>query len=82
MPAHRRSASPRGDGSARDVRRDEFTKVTDALKAVNVTREEFEQATNHIHNTEHQLEVQFQRISQIQADLDAIKLTLKKLTNR
>jgi hypothetical protein len=29
----------RGGGSARDVRRDEFTKVTDTLKTVNVTRE-------------------------------------------
>ena len=79
MPTKKRT-SPRDGGSRRDVRRDEFTKVTNTLKTVNVTREEFIQAMNEIRENVRQLEIQFRRIAQIQADVDAIKTTLKKLT--
>jgi len=80
MPTKKQTGSRRGGGSKRDVRRDEFTKVTNTLKTVNVTREEFIQAMNEIRENVRQLEIQFRRIAQIQADVDAIKTALKKLT--
>ena len=63
-----------------DVRRDEFTKVTDALKTVNVTRAEFVRATSEIRANVEQLEIRFRRIAQMQAEIDSIKTLLKKLT--
>ena len=80
MPTKKRTGSRGSGGSKRDVHRDEFTKVTNTLKTVNVTREEFVQAMNEIRENVRQLEIQFRRIAQIQADVDAIKTTLKKLT--
>jgi hypothetical protein len=80
MPTKKRTAVRRGRSSARDVRRDEFTKVTDTLRTMNVTREEFIQALSEIRDNVRQLEIQFRRIAQIQADVDTIKTTLKKLT--
>ena len=74
---------PRPDGGAAvDVRRDEFTGVSAALKDVNnVTREEFVTATSEIRQNMRQLQVQFTRIAQMQADIDFIKATLAKMTN-
>jgi hypothetical protein len=73
MATNRDSASRRGDGKARDVRRDELRRVTETLKTVNVTAE--------IRENVRQLEIQFQRIAQMQADIDSIKATIKKLTS-
>ena len=81
MATKRPSPSRHGDDGAHDVRRDEFAKVTQTLKSVNVTRDEFVRATAEIRENVRQLEIQFQRIAQIQADVDTIKATLKKLTN-
>ncbi len=81
MATNRDSASRRGDGKARDVRRDELRRVTETLKTVNVTRDEFLQATAEIRENVRQLEIQFQRIAQMQADIDSIKATIKKLTS-
>ena len=66
MPTKQRTGSRRGRAGAHDVRRDEFTKVTNTLKTVNVTREEFIQAMNEIRENVRQLEIQFRRIAQIQ----------------
>jgi hypothetical protein len=63
-----------------DVRRTEFAAVIEMLKDVNVTREEFIAATNAINESLKKLEIQFQRIAQIQAELDAVKRELAKLT--
>jgi hypothetical protein len=82
MATNRDSASRRGDGKARDVDRDELRKVTETLKTVNVTRDEFLQATAEIRENVRQLEIQFQRIAQMQADIDSIKATVKKLTSK
>lgn len=82
MAPTERSRPPRGDGRASDVRREEFTKVTDALKTVNVTRDEFIEATAEIRENVRELEIQFRRIAQMQADIDSIKASLKKLTSR
>ena len=83
MPTNHRLARPRkGDGNAVDVRRGEFAKVANTLQSVNnVTRDEFTAATNEILDNVRQLEVQFQRIAQMRADIDAIKRTLAKLTS-
>jgi len=81
MATNRDSASRRGDGKARDVSRDELRRVTETLKTVNVTRDEFLQATAEIRENVRQLEIQFQRIAQMQADIDSIKATIKKLTS-
>ena len=68
-------------GAAIDVSRDEFTKVRTALKNVNnVTRDEFVQATTELRDAVRQLEIQFQRIAQIQADIDVMKPMLAKLS--
>jgi len=80
MATNPRCRPRRGDGRARDVRREEFRKVTDALKTVNVTRDEFIQATAEIRENVRELEIQFRRIAQMQADIDSIKASLKKLT--
>jgi hypothetical protein len=80
VPTKKRIESRRGGSSKRDVRWDEFTKVTNTLKTVNVTREEFIQAMNEIRENVRQLEIQFRRIAQIQADVDALQATVKKLT--
>jgi hypothetical protein len=68
-------------GAATDVRRDEFTTVTDALQNVNnVTRAEFVAATDDIRQNIRELATQLTRIGQIQAELDEVKRTLAKLT--
>ena len=54
--------------------------MVDILKDVNVTREEFTRATNAITENLRKLEVQFQRIAQIQAEVDAIRREIAKLT--
>ena len=74
-PGHRRARAARTD-----VRRTEFAAVVDILKDVNVTREEFTRATNAITENLRKLEVQFQRIAQIQAEVDAIRREIAKLT--
>jgi hypothetical protein len=73
-PGHRRARAARSA-----VRRTEFTAVIDILD-VNVTREEFTRATNAITENLRKLEVQFQRIAQIQAEVDAIRREIAKLT--
>ena len=50
------------------------------LKEVNVTREEFTSATTAITESLRKLEVQFQRIAQIQAEVDEIRRAIAKLT--
>jgi len=68
-------------GAATDVRRDEFTKVSNAVRDVNnVTREEFTSATNDIRQNIRELATQLTRIGQIQAELDEVKRMLAKLT--
>ena len=62
------------------MRRDEFLAVIETLKQVNVTRDEFIAATKAINESLHTLQIQFQRIAQIQAELDNIKSVLAKLT--
>lgn len=78
--AIRQRPRQRRRGRARHIRREEFKKVTETLKTVNVTRDEFIQATAEIRDNVRQLEIQFRRIAQIQADIDSIKAGLKKLT--
>ncbi len=76
MPATSRTP----DGSATDVRRDEFTAVADALKTVNnVTRDEFMIATDEIRQNVRELATQLTRIAQIQAEVDDVKRTLTSL---
>jgi hypothetical protein len=75
-----RAARRRLRGDRTDVRRNEFAAVIDILKEVNVTREEFTTATNAITENLRKLEVQFQRIAQIQAEVDAIRRAIAKLT--
>ena len=67
-------------GDRTDVRRNEFAAVIAILKEVNVTREEFTSATTAITENLRKLEVQFQRIAQIQAEVDAIRREIAKLT--
>jgi hypothetical protein len=61
------------------VRRDEFASLVRTLKNVNVTRAEFTAVTKAITDSLHKLEIQFQRIAQIQAELDAVKRALARL---
>jgi hypothetical protein len=62
-----------------DVRRAEFAAVIETLKHVNVTRAEFIAATKAINESVHKLEIQFRRIADIQAELDAVKREVAKL---
>src|SRR5215471_12410835 len=79
--SRRLATRSKGDGTETDVRRDEFTKVTDAMRDVNnVTRDEFTAATNDIRKNIHELATQLTRIGQMQAELDEVKRTLAKLT--
>jgi hypothetical protein len=50
----------------------------DEGKRVNVTREEFTSAVTAIHDAVRNLEILFQRIAQIQVDIDDIRRTLAK----
>jgi hypothetical protein len=78
----RRSVSiHRNHHNAIDVRRDEFTKVTTALRNVNnVTREEFVLTTNELRDVVHELAIQFKRFAQMQADIDMLKAALARLS--
>ena len=76
----KRRQTNRRNANAINVRRNEFEKVTDALKTVNVTRDEFIRVTDQICEHMATLEIQFQRIAQMQADIDFIKSRLAKLT--
>jgi heme oxygenase len=69
MATNRRSPSQRFKGGASKISRDEFTKAIRTL----IRREEFMKATSEIQLIARQLDIQFQRIAQIQADLDALK---------
>ena len=53
---------------------DKYSRAHDAQK--NVTRHEFVQATTEIRENVRQLEIDFRRIAQMQADIDAMKATL------
>lgn len=70
---HRRASRRSNGGLATDVRRVAVTKGDDSLN--HVVRDEFVQATTEIRQ---QLEIQFRRIAQMQADIDLIKRKLVK----
>ena len=67
-----------GSHTTADVRRKSTAKSVDPGKRVNVTRDEFASAMAAIEDTIRNLQIQFQRIAQIQAEVDNIKRTLAR----
>jgi len=47
---------------------------------VHITRTEFDRAVNSINENIHDLKIQFHRIADLQAEIDALKRAVEKLT--